>query len=129
MVIDSTFVSTIVHAVLPNIDNLWLGLIVVVIMYFINALKKKKQVEAGFKLGVVTGANATIQEIQQPLAENYEKSTKVSESIHKAVINPNIKSIDYKVEKAAKTLGGLGSAITQAVNILNIVAPFVFKKK
>lgn len=129
MVIDSLFISTITHAIFPNMDNVWLGLIVVVVMYLINTFFKKKHVETGFKLGVVTGANATIQEIQKPLAEGYEKNTTVSNEIHKAVINPRIKDIDTKVEKAAKTMGGIQNVISQAVSILNLVSPLIFKKK
>jgi hypothetical protein len=130
MLIDSLFVAKVIHAVLPNIDNVWLGLIVLVIMYVINNfIFKKKHVIAGFKLGVVTGAETTVQELQKTNLEGYEKARNVETAFNKTLKSDKIPAIDTKVEKAAKSMGGIKSVISDAIGILNLVLPLVFKKK
>ena len=129
-----TVLTWLLNAIAPNLPtNVQVAIVtlaVALIMYLYNRfVAKPKTAKANFNLGVVTGSQATIQEIQKPLAEGYEKSNEVKTAFQKAVNSPLVPQIDSKVEKAAKTMGGITSVIAHAVDILKLVSPIIFKKK
>lgn len=129
-----TILTWLIGQIFPKVPSevkvALVAILVSLIVYLYNRfVVKPKAVKQGVTLGTVATSEAIQQEKEKPISSNYIKKEAVIAAYTANLSDKNVTQVDSKLDKAAKSIGGIGKVIDQAVGILKIVSPFFPKKK
>lgn len=131
---DTTMITSLIHAIMPNAPEWVTGLLVVITVYLIGMLTQylgnKHIVQPGHDRSLIKGTTlATLEVIKQEPMKlfNSEKAENVETAVNLAISNPNLPSIDKRVDKAIKQAGGILSVISGVLSVAKLTSP-IFRK-